>query len=256
MNLDWGIFKRHPYMTGIGAVGVFLLIFLSRKSGGASSSGGSSGTDLQLAQLQAAANAQNNQAQVAVTTAQLQAQVQSQAITASQDVQNNQTSAQLAAIEAQTQAQTAIYSKQADAQTAQAETYASIIKGQYQSQVDIHGQTVDYLNNLTNQQAAVASQQIDAATYIQGKAIDAQQTNLQTVKDLIPDFQHLGIGENYNNEIIGLVGAVTGQSNVATSGINSTSAVVANNNTVNSASSIIGSIGNAATGVLAGLFAA
>jgi hypothetical protein len=257
--MNWEIVKKHPYLFGGGALVLFVLIIMSRKSAGGSSSGGSGATDLQMAQLSAAANAQNNQAQVALTTAQLQAQVQSQSIDASKTVELAKTDAQLAAINAQVEGQTAIYSKQADAQTAQAETYASIIKDQYQSQVDIHGQTTDYLNNLTQAQRDVALTQIDDSTYIQGKAIDAStilnQQNLDAASKIGDTFQHLGIGENYNNERIALFGAATGQSNVAVSGINSTSAVVAGDISTNSPGAIIGSIGKVATSVLASLLA-
>jgi hypothetical protein len=261
MHLDWGVFKRHPYLTGIGAVAVFVVVYLIKANSASSNSAtttsatGTTAADLQLAQLQAAQSSQQLQAQVQLQTVAAQAGVQSQQISASQEVTDNQTAAQLAAIQAQVTGQTTLGVAQVQGQDSQAQTYAGIIESQYQSQTDQHQATVDYLNNLTNAQAGVAIEGIDANAAIQSQAITAQSTEqaaaLAQVPALASQFQHLGTGENYNNELIGLLGTATGQSSVGSTAVNASSNEVAA--TTSSASSVINSIGNAAGGVLATL---
>jgi hypothetical protein len=103
-------------------------------------------------------------------------------------------------------------------------------------------------------QRDVALTQLESSTYLNSKVIDSQTAQQKAALDALPSitskFQHLGIGENYNNELIAAFGAATGQSNVAVSGINSTSAVV---NTDISKPSFISQIGSAASGLLATL---
>jgi hypothetical protein len=244
--MDWGIFKRHPYLTAIGAIAVFLVVYVmrSRSGGGGSSSGATSGgaSDTQLAQIQAAQNVAQLQSQTAVQVAGLQAGVQQTAIAAQKDVTDTQTAAQLAAILAQTKAQVDVTQIQTTGQSEQAKTYAGIIETQYQTQADIHAQTVDYLTNLTNQQAAIAGKSIDANAAIIAAQQKQQAANNAEVLKHIKDF-----GGSQNR--LALLLSVQGNTNAAnTAAAGQTLSSISGDN-------LLSRIGNAAAGTLATLLA-
>lgn len=244
--MDWGIFKRHPYLTALGAIAVFVVVYLLRGSGSSSSAtGASSGTsaqDVQLAQLSAAQNVAQTQAQAQLQVAGLQAGVQQQAIAAQQETTDTQTNAQLQAILAQTQAQTAIATEQTQGQTAQAQIYGGIIKDQYDSQVAEHQATIDYLNNLTNQQAAVATTQINANYGIASQQLNLTYQNNQNVLKNINTF-------NGSQNKLSLLLAVAGDQQAANT--------AAAGSTISNSSdnSLWASLGNAGAGVLSTLLA-
>ena len=108
MAINLEIFKKHPYVTAVGAVIIFLGVYLMLKNKSASnttaSTPGSSAYDAQLASLQAAQNTAQLQASTQLQVAGLQAGVQNNTVNAQAQTANLQTEAQLAAIEAQTAA--------------------------------------------------------------------------------------------------------------------------------------------------------
>lgn len=247
--MDWGIFKRHPYLTALGALAVFAVIYILRANSAGASSTTATGTDatttaadLQLAQLQAAQNVAQTQAQTQLQVAGLQAGVQQQAIAAQQETTDTQTNAQLQAILAQTQAQTQIATVQTQGQTQQAQIYGGIIEDQYNSQVAEHQATIDYLNNLTNQQAAVATTQIN-----DNYGLATQQLNLtyQNNKNVLSNINTFNGSQNK----LALLLAVAGDQQAANT--------AAAGSTISNSSDngLLASLGNAGAGVLSTLLA-
>lgn len=243
--MDWGIFKRHPYLSAGGAILVFVFVYLARSrsagaDSGTSSSSGTSASDVQMAQLQAAQAVAQLQTNAQVQVAGLQAGVQTASIAAQQEATDTQTAAQLQAILAQTKAQTDISAISTTGQTEQARTYAGIIESQYQSQVQIHQGTVDYLTNLTNNQADVAMATLDAAKAIELQKQQYQQQNNQAV---LNNITNVGGSQNRTALLLSVQGNY-GAANTAVAG-----------QTISSISgdNLLAQIGKASAGALATL---
>ena len=192
--------EAHPYWFVFGGIVIFVIFYYissSSNSVGGSSSG-TSNDDLQLAQLSAAANAQDNQTSAALQAAQMQANVQTTAITSSQEATDEQTQAQLQAVQAQVGGQVAINQQNTQAQVTQTNDLAAVMLGQYLTQEQEQANVVNYLTNNTNVQGALVSQQLSN-----------QNQTTQTVLGDINDF-------NGSDNKVALLESALGATGVAT----------------------------------------
>lgn len=233
--------KKHPYGAAVVAVfGVILILMLRKGSSGTAASSGATYNSQEL-QLQAALAAQQSQAGAQTQAAQIAANAQTQQVNAAASVQNTQTEAQLIAALAQNQ--TNAQGQQLSADVLNNQLHSETIVAQSQTEA-----ALDALLNTNDTQLKAYTQQIQYQTAV-------QQSNVALAAQLAPTLQHLGIGENYNNEILGLFGAATGSPGVAVSGINASSNVLQTNSTASASkfNSLVNGLSSSLNSILASL---
>jgi hypothetical protein len=293
MALDLALLKQHPYATGGVVIVGGLIVFYILSSSSSSSSNtaaaatptvpGTSDADYQaalaansqLAQVQAAAQVQNNAQQVQLQQAQLEADVSNNQTAASIATNNTNTAAQLAATLAQISAsvqenQTNVSAQTAD--TANQYVYAENLQAM-QDQVlmsQINSGVLENANNnatalagleSTNElqgaiatlQAGVASQGITAATTVQQQQLSQQYDLSQQTLNMV---QQAGLNhgtESLENDLIGTVGLALGTSAPATAAVtgNSQAAIASSQSTASIINTITGTVGKVASGLLA-----
>jgi hypothetical protein len=213
--MNFALFKEHPYATAGGAVVLFVILYLAMNSSSSAASSPSSlstgsdysAADLQMAQIQAGAQAQANQIQGAMNIAQIQANVANGQTAAQVQENSDSLAASLAAIQAQTQAaiettannnatqvslanittsaattQTQIQAQENEMQT---QALANIEMNQTNQATQQHADTLNYLYGVTQLQTGLQSQALDDQTQIAQTQIDDQSRTAQDAISLI-----------------------------------------------------------------------
>lgn len=262
MNFD--LFKKHPYATAGAAVVLFVVLYLMLSSSSSSSNGTTASTlstgsdysaaDIQMAQIQAGAQAQVDQIQGQVNIAQIQAGVANTAVAAQTQQNSDNLAAQLAAIQAQTQAtiettantnatqlglaqiQTSAQTSQVQMQTqeneAQTQALADIEENQTNAATQQHADTLNYLYGVTQLQSDLQGQALQDQTSIAQSQINAQSQTAQSAIQLIQSgaLNKGGAGGTYQTQALesvlgnpggavqstGTVGVAAQQSSAAT----------------------------------------
>ena len=267
------IIKKHPWAFGLGGVGLFIVIYyLASKSGSSASTGSATDAstlayDAQQNQLSAAENIAQTNAQAAVQGAQLQANVQSQSIAASQEVTDNQTSASLqaylansnnslTAVQSGNQTSVDLAQVQANEQSNVVNGLASIVNAQYTAQENQQNDVTSYLENLTNTQGAVAMQGLNNQAVATG---DQYALDQQVVNTAGPGLNYqISKGNNASQTSAeGVVESLTGNIPGSIASVGGATQTEVNNQNANAASTIgvvqsISSLGGAIAGGLLG----
>jgi hypothetical protein len=205
--VDWGIFKRHPKATAIGATVVIVLVLVLKKMGGGSTaSSGGTGTnqyDAQIAQLSAATSAQQAQIQGQVQAAQITADVQKAAIAAQQEIADKQSTNQALQYTDELAAVTNTNATKLHITDTLAGVQTHAIDAQAQSQQDV----LAYLKKLAENQYTLST------------------TALSHVKDVNGSQNRVSIIESAMGNIPGSVAAEQGQTASSISGDNMLSSI-------------------------------
>jgi hypothetical protein len=290
MALNLALLKEHPYATGgvviVGGLVVFYILSSSSSTTAAPATSSATGpnsadyqaalaANSQLAQVQAAAQVQQNAQTVQLQQQELEAQVANKQTDASVATNNVNTAAQLAATLAQISGSVQENQQNLAAQTADtanqyvyAENLQSMQDAVLESQIN-SGVLENANNNATalagmestndlqgliaQLQAGVAIKGVDAATTVQQQQLSQQYSLSQQTLDMV---QQAGLNhgtQSLENDLTGTIGLALGTSGPATAAVtgNTQAAIASSQSTASIINTITGTVGSIAKGLLA-----